>query len=216
MRDDFPFDKRLAADLLADPETTATVIHMILLAAYGDELHGDPQAGIEPMDPVECWVRVSEDFRVTVPESSENKFNALMLGLSTNAFYEDPVAFVSICNSLYSGDLGDLVEGVMEDLTMPELLWGIYEVELNRGDSQDFIPSIDYIINEVIKNEAQDNEDLEITEVVPYYESFVKEMRDDMLVQMKTLGVADEIIRSILKSDLSPAKELDPEVISQI
>ncbi len=216
MRDDFPFDKRLAADFLADPDTTATVIHMIMLAAYGDELHGDPQAGIEPMDPVECWIRVQEDFNVTVPESSENKLNALMLALSTNAFYEDPVAFVSICNSLYAGDLGDLVDGVMEDLTMPELLWGIYEVELNRGDSQDFVPSIDYIINEVIKNEAQDNEDLEVTEVVPYYESFVKEMRDDMLVQMKTLGVADEVIRGILKTDLSPAKELDPEVINQI
>jgi hypothetical protein len=209
MRDDFPFDKRLAADFLADTETTATVLHMIMLAAYGDELHGNPEAGVEPMDPVECWVRVSEDFRVSVPESNENKINALMLALSTNAFYDDPVAFVSICNALYSGDLGDLVDGVMEDLTMPEMLWGIYEVELNRGDYQDFVPSIDSFINEVITNEAEDNEELEVEEVVPYYESFVKEMRDDMLIQMRTLGVEEKIIKEILKSDLTPAKELD-------
>ncbi len=208
MRGDFPFDKRAAADALADPETTATVLHMILLAWFGDELHGDPESMIEPMDPVECWVRVQEDFHVTVPESNENKINGLMLALGTNAFYDDPLAFVSVCNALYSGELGDLVDGAMEDLTVPEMLWGIYEVELNRGDSEEFVPAINTLIDEMISNEAEDSEQLEEEDVVPYYEKFVKEMRDDMLLQMKMLGVKDEIIASILKEDLTP-KEPD-------
>ena len=204
MRDDFPFDKRLAADALADPDTTATVLHMILMAWFGDELHGDPERGIEPLDPVECWVRVQEDFHVTVPESNENKINGLMLALSTNAFYDDPLAFVSICNALYSGELGDLVDGVMEDLTVPEMLWGIYEVELNRGDSETFMPAIDQLIDEMIRNEAEDNEELEEPEVIPYYERFVQSMRDDMLVQMRMLGVDESVIKKIIKEDLTP------------
>jgi len=209
MLDTFPFDKRLAADLLADTETTATVLHMIILAAYGDEVYGSLEHGVEAADPVELWLRIKEDFSVTVPESNENKVNALMLALSTEAFYDDPLAFISISNALYSGDLGDLVDGALEDLTMPEMLWGIYEVELNRGDSEGFAMPIDRLIDEIIKNEAADNEDLEETEVVPYYEKFVAEMRDDMLIQMRMLGVDEVVIKKILKEDLTPATELD-------
>jgi hypothetical protein len=208
MLDTFPFDKRLAADLLADTETTATVLHMIILAAYGDEVYGSLEYGIEPADPVELWLRIKEDFSVNVPESNENKVNALMLALSTEAFYDDPLAFISISNALYSGDLGDLVNGALEDLTMPEMLWGIYEVELNRGDSEGFAIPIDRLIDEIIKNEAEDNEELEETEVVPYYEKFVAEMRDDMLVQMRMLGVDEMVIKKILKEDLTPVPEL--------
>jgi hypothetical protein len=206
MLDTFPFDKRLAADLLADTETTATVLHMIILAAYGDEVYGSLENGIEPADPVELWLRIKEDFSVNVPESNENKVNALMLALSTEAFYDDPLAFISISNALYSGDLGDLVNGALEDLTMPEMLWGIYEVELNRGDSEGFAIPIDRLIDEIIKNEAEDNEELEETEVVPYYEKFVAEMRDDMLVQMRMLGVDEMVIKKILKEDLTPTQ----------
>jgi len=143
MLDTFPFDKRLAADLLADTETTATVLHMIILAAYGDEVYGSIEHDIEQAEPVELWLRLKEDFSVNIPESNENKVNALMLALSTEAFYDDPLAFISICNALYSGDLGDLVNGALEDLTMSEMLWGIYEVELNRGDSEGFAIPID-------------------------------------------------------------------------
>lgn len=204
MLDTFPFDKRLAADLLADTETTATVLHMIILAAYGDEVYGSIEHGIEQAEPVELWMRIKEDFSVNIPESNENKVNALMLALSTEAFYDDPLAFISICNALYSGDLGDLVDGALEDLTMPEMLWGIYEVELNRGDSEGFALPIDRLIDEIIKNEAEDNEELEQAEVVPYYEKFVAEMRDDMLVQMRMLGVDESVIKKILKEDLTP------------
>ena len=206
MLDTFPFEKRLAADLLADTETTATVLHMIILAAYGDEVYGSIEHGIEQAEPVELWMRIKEDFSVNIPESNENKVNALMLALSTEAFYDDPLAFISICNALYSGDLGDLVDGALEDLTMPEMLWGIYEVELNRGESEGFALPIDRLIDEIIRNEAEDNEDLEKAEVVPYYEKFVAEMRDDMLVQMRMLGVDESVIKKILKEDLTPVE----------
>lgn len=207
MLDTFPFDKRKAADFLADTETTATVLHMIILAAYGDEVYGSVENGVEQADPVELWLRIKEDFSVTVPESNENKVNALMLALSTDAFYEDPLAFISICNALYSGDLGDLVDGMLEDLTIPEMLWGIYEVELNRGESRGFILQIDKLMDEIIQNEAEDNEELEEEQVVPYYERFVQEMRDDMLIQMRILGVDETAIAKILKEDLTPAQD---------
>lgn len=205
MYDNLPFDRRTAGDILADPDSSATVLHLILLATYGDELHGDD----EPMDPVELWLRVKEDYHVVVPEENENKINALMFALQTDAFYDDPLAFTSICSALYSGDLGDMVDGVMEDLTISEMLWGIYEVELNRGDSQDFCTAIDQLIDEVTQNEAESNEDLEEEEVIPYYQRFVEEQRDDMFVQMKLLGVDDAIISQMVKTDLTPANNFD-------
>lgn len=204
MLENFPFSKRVAGDLLADPETSATVLHLILLTAYKDELYGNPSEGIPPMDPVECWLRVKEDFDTQPPETNENKINALMFAISTDAFYDDPLAFTSICSSLYSGDLGDLVEGVMEDLTVSEMLWSIYEVELNRGQSEDFLPAVDSLIAEVIAEEAEDKEDLEVEDVVPFYEKFVVQMRNDMLTQMRTLGVDDNIIAGLLKQDVTP------------
>lgn len=205
MLDTFPFDRRQAADLLADPDTSATLLHLILLSAYGDELYGAPEKDIAPMDPVECWVRVQEDFRVTVPESNENKINGLMFAVSTDAFYDDPLAFRSICSALYSGDLGDLVDGVLDDLTVPEMLWSVYEVELNRSDYQEFAASVEAVMDEVISTEAEDREDLDPEDVVPYYEKFVAEQRNEMLTQMRKIGVSEDIIKRVIKEDLTPA-----------
>jgi hypothetical protein len=46
---------------------------------------------------------------------------------------------------------------------------------------------------------------LEVEEVIPYYEKFMGEMRDSMLIQMRTIGVGEEVIAKILKEDITPA-----------
>lgn len=198
------FDTRTAGDLLADPETPATVLHAIALAAYKDELYGDADKGVEQMDPVELWVRLEEDFRTTIPEENENKLNALMFAISTDAFYEDPTVFTAVCMALYEGDLGDMVEGTLEDLTVPEMLWGIYEVELNRDDQPDFMPGVRAVMDSTIAEEAEENEQLEEVEVVPYYERFVDDMRLDLLEGLRKLGVPEQVLRRLSMQDLTP------------
>lgn len=187
-------DIRLVGDLLADPESSATVLHAMLLAFYKDELYGNDEAGIPAMDPVELWIRVREDFRVSVHENNENKINAIMLAMSTDLFYDDPEVFVAICLALFDGDIGDMVSGVMEDITVPEMLWGIYEVELNRDDYQAFAPSIVRIIDEAISQEAEDR-DTDEADVLPYFERIINEKRQQMLGEMRLLGWPEEVIR---------------------
>lgn len=197
----YPWERRKSGDLFADPNTSATVLHTMVLAAYGDEVYGDFDT--DPMDPVELWVRVREDFNVTVPEENENKLNALMLAIGTDAFYEDPLAFVSICMALSEGDLGDLVDGALEEVTVPEMLWGIYEVELNRDDQPDFARGVNLVIDKTVEDHAEEKE-AEEEVVVKNYELYVDEMRSDMFNQMRSLGIEESVIRKLSLTDLTP------------
>jgi hypothetical protein len=197
----YPWDIRTSGDLFADPNVAATILHTMILAAYKDEVYGDEDT--DALDPVELWVRVKEDFRVTVSEENENKLNALMFALSTDAFYDDPLAFTSICMALAQGDLGDLVDGMMEDLTVPEMLWGIYEVELNRDDQPEFSRAILALIDETIAEQA-DEIGVDVTDVVPSYERYVAEARDEMFADMRKLGIEEQVIRKLSLVDLTP------------
>jgi len=205
----YPWERKTSGDLFADTETAATVLHAMVLAAYGDEVYGDEDT--DPMDPVELWVRVREDFHVTVPEENENKLNALMLAISTDAFYDDPLAFVSICMALSEGDLGDLVNGAMEEVTVPEMLWGIYEVELNRDDQPEFSVPVLKVIDSTVEDHAEEK-DVEEEVVVTSYERYVDEMRDDMFNQMRKLGIEEKVIRKLALTDLTPVHNDEGEL----
>jgi len=197
-------NRKVAPDLLADPDTSATVLHAILLAEYGDELYGDVDT--EPMDPIELWSNVREDFGVTIPDENENKINALMLALSSDAFFEDPLAFVSICRSLLSGDLGDLVEGLIDDIdiTIPEMLWGMLEVDLNRDDEPQFSRGVQKVIDWNISQEAADNEELDEDEVLPYYDDVVEKEKARLLHDLRILEVPAEALREAKLQPLIP------------
>lgn len=209
MRPDYPWDIRRSGDLFANPETSATILHAMVLAAYGDEVYGDEDT--DAMDPVELWVRVREDFRVTVPEENENRLNAIMLAISTDAFYEDPLAFTSICMALAEGDLGDLVDGAIEELTVPEMLWGIYEVELNRDDQPEFARGVLAVIDQTVQEQAEES-DVDETDVVPAYERFVSDAREEMFHDMRRLGIEEQVIRKLALADLTPVHNDQGEI----
>ena len=205
-------DRTVVGDLLADPETSATVLHAVLLAFYKEELYGDPALDVPPMDPVELWLRVREDFHVNTHENNENKINALQLAIATDAFYEDSLAFISICLALYDGDVGDMVAGMMEEPTVAEILWGIYEVELNRDDNQAFSSRIMAVIDEAIASEAEEqNEDP--ADILPGYEKLLEFKRQKMFDEMRLLGWPESIIRRIAMGDITPRHDENAEQI---
>ncbi len=179
-----PFPVEKAAALLRESSTLATPLLLICLSAYGDEVFGDHEKGIEPMDPVELFVRLEEDFRAELPEAVENRINAIYFALSTDAFYEDPLAFMSVAASLADGDIGDMPDGMMEELTLPEALWAIYEVGLNRDDDMALAPIVLKEIDEITRGEAAEpNEDGSA-----HFESFIREQKLDLASQLAVLG----------------------------
>ena len=171
------------AELLRNPDTAGTVLLTILLRTYGEDIFD--------VDPVELYVRIQEDFRTTMSEEGENRLNALIMALSSNAFYEDPDVFRAVAAALYDGDLGDLINGTIDDITLPEILWAIYEVGLLREDEEDpeFAPAVQRIIDEEIAQAAEEADLDNPDSVVPYYERFVEDMKEDMLQQLRRLGV---------------------------
>ncbi len=148
-----------------------------MLAAYGEEIYTS--------DPLELYRRLEEDFTCRIPESAENKINAIFLALTTDAFYQDSEAFSAISASLYDGTLGDDIEDMFDALTMQELVWALYEVRLNREDEEPFSPQVDKFIAETLQRE---------TEAGHAVENFLEEMKVDLHTQLAELGVpADDL-----------------------
>jgi hypothetical protein len=203
-------NRKEVGDLLSDPETTATTLLVIALRAYGEEVFGNEETGIPPMDPVELWIRLEEDFNAKVHENCENKLNALMTALASDAFYENIQVFVAVASALEDGDLGDLVEGQMEPLTVPEMLWAIYEVELNRDDEQDFSPAIVDFMDKTMNEEADEIDETD-QNPMSYWERFLADKREQMFQELRIVGIEESMIRKLRIQDLTPAHDTQGE-----
>ena len=198
---DFKFDWKDCRALLESPDTHGSVVLSILLAAYNkdmltllSEYGGAPD---EDIDIVDIYLMIEEDFRVVMPVELENKLNAIMTALASDTFYQDVVVFRSVCTALYDGDLGDMISGVFEELTVPEILWAVYEVGLVRDDESEFSPKVQAEIDEIIAEEAESNDELDSESVVPYYVRFLGEMKQSMVEQYQQLGVPRDTLFEI-------------------
>jgi hypothetical protein len=126
-------DREAAAGLLEDPRTTATTVLVLAAKAVGPALFGDEIRQIPQMETAELWLEMEELYGCRVCEAAENRLNALMLALESQAFETEPEAFMAVCLSLADGDLGDMIDGIFELPTFDEVLWALAEVALIRG-----------------------------------------------------------------------------------
>lgn len=184
-----PAIREKARELLDNPNTKATTIHSILLSAYGQDLYDE--------DILEIYARIQNDFRVGLSEENENRINALLLALSTNLFYEDEEAFVSVTNALLYGDIGDLIDGVLDETEVLEVLWASFEVGLNRDDDVEFSPQVQRLIDAVVSEEAEDLDVSEV-EVFPYYDKFMFEQKNELANELLSLGVPHKELKGVL------------------
>lgn len=205
----FPYDVKAAGQLLASADTKATTLHVIALAAYGaealyggDPIAGDIDSGSDPVEPAILFNQLESDFSVSIPPENENKLNAIMLAVSSDGFYYDPTVFVSVCGALDDGELGDLVNGLMEDLSIPEIIWACFEVALNRDDGEDadFSPAVMAIMKESLDSESEDL-DVEGSEVLPYYDRHLQAEKTELLNELTKLGVAPEYLAMVNQMD---------------
>ena len=169
-----------AGTLLADPETYATVLHAILLAAF--------EVDIYHIDPLELYARISDKFRVQMPEDNENKVNAILMSVSTDAFYEDPLVFKSVAGALFYGDIGGEIDGEINDLTLPEVAWALFEVGINRDEPADLEPRVSAVIASVASREAASHPDPEQTPEA-YTARIIAQRKEELVSQFELLGV---------------------------
>lgn len=200
----FPFDYEAARELLVDPDTFATTLHVILAGAYGEDLY-DPEGPYS--DTLVLWTDVREDFGIYLHEDGENRMNALLTVLTGEEFFQQIPAFLSISLALATGDLGGFERGIMEEPEFPVVLWGIYEVSLNRNMAveepvslSDFSPAVQDLIIRISSEEADESP----TEGLSYADRFVNETKQELLQQLTSLGVPPEVLRQIEESEETP------------
>lgn len=211
----FRYDYKAAGQLLSDAGTKATVLLVIAMTVYGsDALFGrapsESDPGEDAWDPAILFNQLEQDFSVSIPPENENKLQALLMAVATDAFYEDLETFMAVCNSVDSGDLGDLVNGFFEEVTVPEILWACYEVLVNRGsDTVEFSPPVSAFIEEIVSDEAEENEEVgdSVEEVTSYFDRFLREEQEELVSQLQTLGLPHDYIEHL--RSMSPADSLD-------
>ena len=176
---------------IGDPDTYAFTLLTIAMWAFGDAVLGDPEEGIEPMDPAELWAGLNEVFGSWVSEEGENKLNALLLALQGDLFYRDVEVFQSVAQALFDGDLGDLINGQFDDLSAAEIMWAVLEVELARDDEEgppQFSTGITDLINRIMLIEQEDHDGDTATVRSEYYA---------LLDQLRAIGVPTAAIRML-------------------
>lgn len=171
----FPFKREAVGRLLEDPETLATVLHVILLAAYGEEIYQS--------DPLSLYRQVEDDFSCRLPEQAENRINAIFMAVTGDAFYRDAEAFSAIAAALHDGDIGDVAADMFDAMTLHELVWVLYEVKLNREAEENFAPEVEKLIAETLQRE---------TAAAGAVDDFLEEMKVELHTQLAELGVAAE------------------------
>jgi hypothetical protein len=174
---------------LGDPDTPGLVLLIIALYEFGDAVFGDPEQGIEPMDPAEMWAELNSAYGTWLTEEGENKLNAIIAGLTDGAFWRDETVFMSVATALFDGDLGDLINAGWEELSATELMWAILEMELawDSDDIPEYSLNVRTYIEDCLRREQEDM--VENT----------KEIENSYLVmlkQLQDLGIPASMIRA--------------------
>ena len=123
---------------------------------------GDPEIGLEALEPVELWQDTEEFYGGRICEANENRINALLLTLQSNAFETEPEAFIAVCLALADGDLGDMLDGVVELPQVDEMWWALREVTLARGSAPEFSQDVLSVMEKIVADEDQGDDRSEV------------------------------------------------------
>jgi hypothetical protein len=176
---DYALDKEATKELLESEEVYATTVRAILNAAYGEQIYD--------VDVIEIYMDLESDFDIKLDVETENKINALLFAVTfPSEFFTEEEAFVGVGNSLLGGDVGDEISVMLDDLTVAEMLWALYEVEINLPDgmSIEYSPEVDSVINSVLDSESMESEQ----EAKIEYQNFLEDHKTRLTVQLTKLG----------------------------
>lgn len=106
---------------LQSPETFATVAHAIIRDQYGEQVYD--------WDPATVYLELQADFRADTCTEVIDRWSAMQVIMTTDAFFKRLDAFMAICNTLADGAP---FFSAFNPVTTEEAAWGIVEVALNR------------------------------------------------------------------------------------
>ena len=117
-------------DLISSPETMATVAHAIVREKYGDEAYW--------WDPLTVALELKADFEVDPCPEFMDRWSAMQVLMTGDAFFRRIDAFFAVCNAFSSGEP---MFGAFDPVTVEEAAWAVAEAGMNR-DMLDFSPTI--------------------------------------------------------------------------
>ena len=148
-----PDDKIVIRTLLSEEGTYATVLLLLLVDKYGQEVLQWAPETIKEND--------RDDFAVKLSKQALDKIMAAIAIVTTNYFYKDVLRFVELVNIL-SGD--DAQPEEFDPATAAEILWGMSEAFLlwppEQGDNPEdtsFSPEVLEYIIQVLRDEGYMN-----------------------------------------------------------
>ena len=128
--------------LLQSNQTLGTVVHAILLDRFGQEVYG--------WEPVTVALECKAEFGCEPSTTVMDKWCAIQVAMSSDAFFRRIDAFLSICNTLASGEP---YADVFDPVTTEEAAWGVAEISLNR-DFLPFSPTIKDYVHTVLRQDG--------------------------------------------------------------
>lgn len=172
-------DPKAAHRLLSDDATFATTALVIALKSFGAEAL--------QQDVLELILDLEEEFKVELSEKVSERLQAIQLATTTDAFYEDVTAFRAIANTLLDGDPGF---DAFDDVSIIEILWAIYEVEMHH-EKIDFTRPVAHIIQVEIENDGEEVTELDEAMGSSYHQNIMRELRVDLVAQLGQIGVPE-------------------------
>jgi hypothetical protein len=106
---------------LKSPETLATVAHAIIRKQYGEDAY--------EWSPTTIYLELQADFTAEPDGAVLDRWSAMSVIMTSDAFFKRIDAFMGICNTLSSGEP---FFQIFDPVTVEEAAWAITEVSLNR------------------------------------------------------------------------------------
>ena len=135
-------DRVSKADALKSPETLATVIHAIVLQQYGEEAY--------TWDPLTVYMELQADFGIDCDSVVTDRWSAIQVVMTNDAFFKRPEAFMGIANTLADGQP---FFDVFNPVSTEEAAWAITEVSLQR-ELLPFSYAIKTLLKETLKKDG--------------------------------------------------------------
>ena len=132
---------------LQSPETLATVVHAIVRQQYGDDAYD--------WDPATVSLELQDDFHADVNSSVMDRWCAVQVCMTSDAFFQRIDAFMNVCNTFSSG--APIFE-VFNPVSTEEAAWGITEVLLNR-EALPFSNTVKNYLRTLLNNDGYQEDD---------------------------------------------------------
>jgi len=164
-------DEYAKKQALDSTETVATVVNAIIRTQYGDEAY--------LWDPSTVYLETRADFKAEPSANTMDRWSAMQVIMTSDAFFKRPDAFFGICNTLGSG--APFFQ-VFDPVTVEEAAWAITEVAFNR-ELLPFSYAVRTYLKTILKQDGYEENDYpaifkEVFEVKPDTGEFRAHLRE--------------------------------------